>query len=430
MRPEAFTDAATTGVRVRPLSLAGAGAWAAADRTGGVIDTGDVLHGGVLRTAVGASASPAHPTGPCHSRRRRRPDVPDDLPEPPEPEPPEPTHPGRRRRDSPHAAAFRVLAPRHLTSFLAGTATAGPIAAPVDIGALFDQVIAMTAPATPSPPRSATSSSTRRRRPRPDRTRADRSGPTADPRPAQTSLRRADGHRAGRARPGVAPARLDEVPANTALALRTNSSFVQAFMIGLNHELGRELLWREFPTPLTATFFQRFWDNAIDPAAPVDLDPLADWGDRALGAAPAAGERFVLLLRTELLRRFPDALVTAVRGGETRLPVFTRRAGPRRALLRLRHPRGRGRTMVDRDRRAAERPALRLRGRRRARGRQPRAGARRDVGRARPPAAPAAGPDHHPRARAAAPARPGVDDDRRRRSRPADRGRRLPPTRP
>ena len=116
---------------------------------------------------------------------------------------------------------------------------------------------------------------------------------------------------------------LGEVPANTALALRTNSSFVQAFMIGLNHELGRELLWREFPTALTATFFQRFWDNAIDPAAPVDLDPLADWGDRPLGAAPATGERFVLLLRTELLRRFPDALVTAVRGSETRLPVFT-----------------------------------------------------------------------------------------------------------
>ena len=109
-------------------------------------------------------------------------------------------------------------------------------------------------------------------------------------------------------------------------------------MIGLNHELGRELLWREFPTPLTATFFQRFWDNAIDPAAPVDLDPLADWGDRPLGAAPATGERFVLLLRTELLRRFPDALVTAVRGGETRPAGVHRCAGPRRALLRLRHP--------------------------------------------------------------------------------------------
>ena len=157
---------------------------------------------------------------------------------------------------------------------------------------------------------------------------------------------------------------LGDVPANTALALRTNSAFVQAFMIGLNHELGRELLWREFPTPLTATFFQRFWDNAIDPAAPVDLDPLADWGDRPLGAAPATGERFVLLLRTELLRRFPDALVTAVRDGETRLPVFSGALVPDVRFFGFAIPETRGRAVVDRDRRTAERATLRLRGRR------------------------------------------------------------------
>ena len=156
---------------------------------------------------------------------------------------------------------------------------------------------------------------------------------------------------------------LDEVPANTALALRTNSSFVQAFMIGLNHEFGRELLWREFPTPLNATFFQRFWDNAIDPTTPVDLDPLADWGDRSLDEDATPGERFVLLLRTELLRRFPGR--HGHRGARRRnaLAAVHRRAGPRRALLRLRHPRGRGRTVVGGDRGAAQRPALRLRGR-------------------------------------------------------------------
>lgn len=256
---------------------------------------------------------------------RRRPPDGDDLPEPPEPEPPEPDPPRPPRLDSPHAAEFRTLAVRHLTSYLAGTRNDGPIAAQVDIGAMFDQVISMTAPAitfsaalghllvdqTPTGPDPTGPAPTDPgpTGPIPDRLQPRFGAPMAS---ALAEL----------GQEWLLPG-LGGVPANTALALRTNSAFVQAFMIGLNHELGRELLWREFPTPLTGTFFQRFWDNAIDPAAPVDLDPLADWGDRPLGAAPATGERFVLLLRTELLRRFPDALVTAVRDSETRLPVFS-----------------------------------------------------------------------------------------------------------
>ncbi len=116
---------------------------------------------------------------------------------------------------------------------------------------------------------------------------------------------------------------LDGVPANTALALVTNSAFVQAYMIGLNHEFGRELLWREFPAPLDATFFDRFWDSAVDPDAPPDLEPLAARGDRALDDDATPGDQFVLLLRSELLRRFPDAIVTAKKGSEVRTPAFT-----------------------------------------------------------------------------------------------------------
>ena len=221
---------------------------------------------------------------------------------------------------------------------------------------------------------------------------------------------------------------LGEVPANTALALRTNSSFVHAYMIGLNHELGRELLWREFPTTLTATFFQRFFDNAIDPAAPVDLDPLADWADRPLErhvgrpasascccCAPSccAGSR---------TRWSPPCAA-----GETILPLFTRRAGPRRALLRLRHPGERGRAVVDRDRGAAGCPALRLRGRRRPGRRQPRAGRRTP----RPPRSPTGcascrrgSPSRCPSC--CAPMTRRSTGDRRRRSRPADRRRARP----
>ena len=96
-------------------------------------------------------------------------------------------------------------------------------------------------------------------------------------------------------------------------------------MVGLNHELGRELLWREYPTPMTATFFDRFWDAAVDPEAPPDVAPLDSWADRALGAPTVVEDRFVLLLRSELIKRFPDALVSATKPGppvERLLPVF------------------------------------------------------------------------------------------------------------
>lgn len=310
MRPDTFIDAPPRPVfSVRPLSLGG---------PGGGIRPGDVLGPATPTVIVRERTTRLGRLGRLgRALRLRRDDEPPDLPEPPDIDPPEPDPPPPPRRDSADAAAFRVLAPRHLTRFLAPVRNEGPVRAPIDMGAIFHQVIAMTAPARTF--NAALGGLL-------DPTAADPTAPDpAAPVPARLSPGFGAPMASALAELGqewLLPG-LGEVPADTALALRTNSSFVQAFMIGLNHELGRELLWREFPTALTATFFQRFWDNAIDPAAPVDLEPLADWGDRALGAAPATGERFVLLLRTELLRRFPDALVTAVRGVETLLPVFT-----------------------------------------------------------------------------------------------------------
>ena len=84
-----------------------------------------------------------------------------------------------------------------------------------------------------------------------------------------------------------------------------------------------ELLWREFPTRLTATFFDRFWDAAVAPTEPPDIPQLDQWADRALGAPTIRPERCVLLLRSELMRRFPDAVVTATkRGAAPGLPLL------------------------------------------------------------------------------------------------------------
>lgn len=56
---------------------------------------------------------------------------------------------------------------------------------------------------------------------------------------------------------------LENVPQNTVGLLQTNRRFIEAFMVGLNHEMASELRWREFPTDLRGSYFRSFWDTSI-----------------------------------------------------------------------------------------------------------------------------------------------------------------------
>jgi hypothetical protein len=119
----------------------------------------------------------------------------------------------------------------------------------------------------------------------------------------------------------VAPG-IGSVPPNTVTVLETNNRFVNSYMIGLNHEMARELLWRGFPTDQRGTYFRQFWDprTRVPPPAqttvpdPRDLPALHEWpASRPLGhgQGAAAGGRIVLVLRGELLRRYPNATIYA-----------------------------------------------------------------------------------------------------------------------
>jgi hypothetical protein len=47
---------------------------------------------------------------------------------------------------------------------------------------------------------------------------------------------------------------------NSVTLLETNQPFIESFMVGLNHEFARELLWREYPTDQRGSTFRQFWD--------------------------------------------------------------------------------------------------------------------------------------------------------------------------
>ncbi len=107
--------------------------------------------------------------------------------------------------------------------------------------------------------------------------------------------------------PGV-----DKMPTNTAVLVQTNPRFVEAFMVGLNDGLARELLWREFPIGLTATYFRNFWGGANPDIPTIDsFDRNGHLGEHT--ADHATGGNLVLLIRADLFRRYPNTVVSAIK---------------------------------------------------------------------------------------------------------------------
>jgi hypothetical protein len=126
---------------------------------------------------------------------------------------------------------------------------------------------------------------------------------------------------------------LEHVLPNTATLVQTNPEFVEAFMTGLSTEMARELLWREFPTDQRGTYFRQFW-AAVQPAGRRQIQAIHEWKN-PLGknAEPGQSEAsLVLLIRGELLRRYPDTVIYAkkavmsgtrrVPGGSEKYPLF------------------------------------------------------------------------------------------------------------
>ena len=126
----------------------------------------------------------------------------------------------------------------------------------------------------------------------------------------------------------------------------TNQRFIEAYMTGLNQEMTRELLWNEFPTDQRGTYFRQFWDIAATiledgsklPAEQLrDIKPFRLWEkNRGLGfhsprlpdGDGGTAELLVLVVRAELVRKYPNVIVYAQKvvanrlTGEQRRPVF------------------------------------------------------------------------------------------------------------
>jgi hypothetical protein len=120
------------------------------------------------------------------------------------------------------------------------------------------------------------------------------------------------------------------IPPDTITLLVTNPQFIEGYMVGLNHEFGRELLWREYPTDQRGSYFRQFWSVrglVVPPESPPvspeqlkaryrDISALDTWTTAsALGHHPppergVTGD-LVLTIRGELLKKYPNTLIYA-----------------------------------------------------------------------------------------------------------------------
>jgi hypothetical protein len=120
---------------------------------------------------------------------------------------------------------------------------------------------------------------------------------------------------------------LDLIPNNSITLLESNQKFIEAFMLGVNHEMGRELLWREFLTDQRGSYFQQFWNSVdavnIDGDSDVDLakknldiHEIHTWpSNTELGThSPRPGAEsglLILVIRGDLLKKYPDTVIYA-----------------------------------------------------------------------------------------------------------------------
>jgi hypothetical protein len=96
--------------------------------------------------------------------------------------------------------------------------------------------------------------------------------------------------------------------------LEANDAFTEAFLVGLSDEMGRELLWRSYPTDSRGTYFHRFWDANHDELS----KPIHRFARTKLGSHVSIGPnqqsgRAVVVIRGEVVRRYPDLTVMAMK---------------------------------------------------------------------------------------------------------------------
>ena len=123
---------------------------------------------------------------------------------------------------------------------------------------------------------------------------------------------------------------INKIARNSITLMETNQRFIEAYMVGLNYEFARKLLWREYPTDQRGSYFRQFWSvgDTIDSEGLsedalkeklYDIPEIHRWPvTSALGEhnnrippGQPAQPQAVLIIRGELLKKYPNTVIFA-----------------------------------------------------------------------------------------------------------------------
>lgn len=121
----------------------------------------------------------------------------------------------------------------------------------------------------------------------------------------------------------------EAMPDNSMALFVNNPEFVEAFLCGMNTEMGKELLWREYPTDQRGSYFRKFWDTDVktDIAQSLrnenffDIQPLHKWnkfsmkgnaqyrGKLGQNHMPGKDDLLIFAIKGQLLKKYPETVV-------------------------------------------------------------------------------------------------------------------------
>ena len=119
---------------------------------------------------------------------------------------------------------------------------------------------------------------------------------------------------------------IEDLPDDSISMFKGNAAFVESYLCGMNTEMGRELLWREYPTDQRGSYFKKFWDSEttvddIKNENYFDINSIHRWNkklgenhveteNKSTGKKESKGDLLFFAIKSQLMNLYPDTLIT------------------------------------------------------------------------------------------------------------------------
>ena len=108
---------------------------------------------------------------------------------------------------------------------------------------------------------------------------------------------------------------IEDIPMDSVSVFSTNPSFIESYLAGLNTEMGRELLWREYPTDQRGSYFRKFWDSEVSMKDIVDdnfydITPVHTWtGELGTNMKEGKDSLLIFAVKGRLMKLYPTTRI-------------------------------------------------------------------------------------------------------------------------